>query len=667
MIYVNAAGSDLYDLLPARNMDSLEAAFACASRGEAVLSPARKYPAIKTYGKISEKLLSAAKEKKIRVYLEYCISCDGIEFEPPEQPEYFRVAVLSDFFGLALPEGRILMQHGMWCRRTNRTGKVLLAAARIAGYRNAIYGIPEQDRIPLLFFHPDFDNILIGATGLSHFVKGRFAPAEEWRLIWNGILNWLGVKQSLNSWQKTVCTSFPEHTSLPEDQELHAFRRSLKWIQKNILGNEMQVFEGFNSSIDEQGNQKISTRPRGDCTGEITPVLAYGWKLDHDPAAKKSCETVMNRLFSTPGLCCLDSQNPCYGMLKFYENLDVFYGDDNCRAAIGCLLASEWLGSDAWDRTILRCLLSVLRTTGTKGFRQTRLEWPASFQNGKNWDFYHNEPLENLRPHSQGWMWAAFLLAWKASGHQEFLDKARTGIANLMKKFPDQITWTNGFSQEIARMLLPLALLVQAQDTPLHRSFLEKAWTETEPLLESCGAMREIMGNTEHALYPAPLTNAAYGTSEAPLIQQNGDPCCDLLYTTNFAFAGLHEAALATGNRKYADAATKMADFLVRIQTKSQIHPELDGTWFRGFDWTLWDYWGSSADIGWGAWCIESGWTNSWIATTLALHTSGTGLYQSVTQNRFSHILPELLTEMNQKHPLPNILNTIQVHVPGAE
>ena len=39
--------------------------------------------------------------------------------------------------------------------------------------------------------------------------------------------------------------------------------------------------------------------------------------------------------------------------------------------------------------------------------------------------------------------------------------------------------------------------------------------------------------------------NENYGTFEAPLNQENSDPVSDMLYTTNFAIIGLHEAAAA--------------------------------------------------------------------------------------------------------------------------
>ena len=47
----------------------------------------------------------------------------------------------------------------------------------------------------------------------------------------------------------------------------------------------------------------------------------------------------------------------------------------------------------------------------------------------------------------------------------------------------------------------------------------------------------------------------------------------DLLYTCNFAFLGLHEAAAVTGDVRYQRMEDKLADFLLRIQVHSETHP----------------------------------------------------------------------------------------------
>ena len=51
------------------------------------------------------------------------------------------------------------------------------------------------------------------------------------------------------------------------------------------------------------------------------------------------------------------------------------------------------------------------------------------------------------------------------------------------------------------------------------------------------------------------------------------------------------------------------------------------GGWFRAFDFGRWEHWGCNADHGWGAWAIESGWTQGWITSVLALRQMDTSLW----------------------------------------
>jgi hypothetical protein len=215
-----------------------------------------------------------------------------------------------------------------------------------------------------------------------------------------------------------------------------------------------------------------------------------------------------------------------------------------------------------------------------------------------------------------------------------------------MEAYPDHWRWTNGLAQELARMLLPLSFLVQIQDTQEHRSWLLRTAGELLALMQPCGAIRELLGPAEQGAYGPPATNDAYGTAEAPLVQRNGDPACDLLYTTNYAFLGLHEAARATSDPALRDSADRLAEFLCRIQVRSLDQPYLDGAWMRSFDYELWEYWGSSADLGWGAWSVETGWTNTWIATVLAMRLMGSTLLDMSPAERLGRLYPRLRAEM---------------------
>ena len=161
-----------------------------------------------------------------------------------------------------------------------------------------------------------------------------------------------------------------------------------------------------------------------------------------------------------------------------------------------------------------------------------------------------------------------------------------------------------------------------------------------------CGAVLDMFGDVSKGTYPPPQSNEAYGTTEASLVQNNGDPATDLLYTTNWAFLGLHEAADATGDPELKRAEDKLAEFLCRIQIKSDSHPNLDGAWMRSFDFDKWEYFGSSADRDWGAWCVETGWTNAWIASVLYLRKLNRPLMTDEAKENFQKIAPDIIKEM---------------------
>lgn len=86
-------------------------------------------------------------------------------------------------------------------------------------------------------------------------------------------------------------------------------------------------------------------------------------------------------------------------------------------------------------------------------------------------------------------------------------------------------------------------------------------------------------------------------------------------------------AAAPKESAVYANAENQLAQFLCRIQVRSEVRPELDGAWFRAFDFRRWEHWASNADAGWGAWCVETGWTQGWIVAVLALRELNTSLW----------------------------------------
>lgn len=646
--------------------------------GGAVLVLADGYPDAPT--PVDDAFFAAVREKNLRAYVEYPSGVPGLTLGEPQTTQYERCVVTTEFFAPDLKLMQTLLVSG--CRFLPvEAASPHLVAARVAGFDTAVYGLPEQAH-PLLFTHGD--DMLVATTKLSHFITGRYAPQKAWGAVWGQLLAWLMRTDAPPplKWTPTVRPAYSADEPLPETAEREAFDRGLQWYAKarmlfnpawlgddGLPGHDGAVMaappadmpagdgshgalEGFSSTIERDGSQPVRWVMRTDCMSETAMALAFGARLG-DIAKGESAAKLGDFIYFTSEAAKGvrgDPANPCYGLIGWdiNQSLGVFYGDDNARVMLSSLATAALLDVDRWDERLLRCLMANLRTTGALGFRGGRIDAGPLQQNG--WRHYFDAETVNCSPHYEAYLWACMLWAYQETGLPLFLERPRNAIRMTMEAYPDAWRWTNGIQQERARLLLPLAWLVRVDDTEQHRAWLRRI---AEGMIEDqapCGAIREELGPEGNGAYAPPASNADYGLNEATLIQQNGDPVADLLYTTNFAFLGLHEATAATGDPYYRAAEDRLAAFLCRIQVRSDAHPELDGAWFRAFDFERWDYWGSNADAGWGAWSIESGWTCGWINAVLAMRAMNTSLWDLTQPVDLSRHL-----EMTRADMLPDI------------
>lgn len=95
----------------------------------------------------------------------------------------------------------------------------------------------------------------------------------------------------------------------------------------------------------------------------------------------------------------------------------------------------------------------------------------------------------------------------------------------------------------------------------------------------------------------------------------------------NEAYAAMAKVGNTELAEKYLNYTTTASDYLVRIQQVSSRSPQYNGVWFRGFDYEKWETYGSDGDAGWGIWCAETGWCQSWISATLSLQCMSTNIW----------------------------------------
>lgn len=640
-------------------------------RGDAVIITAPGYPLSRTV--LTQTVLNIAKKKKLRLYIEYPNFFPNIEV-PPETLKGVleRGVVSSDFFGKSLPEMSLLGLNGVHLipiKTSQISHKPLLNFAKVAGFDHAVYGLSDTDVYPLLFQQ---NNTLIATTCLSNFNTARFAPVDSWKKVWTKIIEWMtGEENIILQWQPDPCPTYNRNCILPFSAETKAVKRSAEWLfnarffvhpvwwertrrlqdvdpptapkvssDEPVGDGSLGIIEGHMSVIDYDGSQQYRYTLRPDEQGEAIFLLASAGDLLNNEKYFHTAEKLMDYVFYVSPFrqgMRNDPKSSSYGCLSFA------YGDccrktyySSATTIIGMLGASALMNNQRWNRLLVETVLSTFRTTGKQGFRGGCCDDKIGAMQEddlkeKGWQYYFNRDIINPHPHFEAWPWACYLWMYHHTGYRPFLEKTKNAIRLTMEAYPDGWKWTNGIQQERARMLLPLAWLVRVEDTPQHREWLDCIVQEIISNQHSTGAIREELGNGVSGFFGKTRSNADYGKHEAPLIAENGDPVADMLYTNNFAFFGLNEAAHATGNPQYYEATRKLSDFLLRIQVKSTKHKDLDGAWFRAFDYNRWDYWASNADVGWGAWSTLAGWSQTWITVTLALREKQTNFWD-ITQ-----------------------------------
>jgi hypothetical protein len=657
--------------------DQAADAFEHAQPNSAVLILADHYPNETTRLEPDEWTL--AQSKQLQLYIEFPGPMPGLEVATPRDTAWERGIVSSDAFGSALPKLRILAIHD--CHFTPLTAtNTWIMVGRVAGFDTAVYGLPK-DAFPILADFPE-KKLLVATTKLSGFVTGRYAPYRDWETIWQTILAKLDPKANAHklAWEPTVAPAFGPNEKLPRRFEKQAFEAFANWIPKSRLlvssdrkaivekelaanhemievpgpeapigDGSLGIQEGYASGIRYDGSQLQRLPLRADCNTESAMVLALDYSLNGTKASRNIAGNLLNYVYFNSDMCGgvrADPKSGAFGLIGWGAISPVWlvanYGDDNANAMLSTMAAAACLKKDRWDEMLLRGLLANLRTTGKSGFRGDRIDNPALEQQG--WKAFHDSATINFSPHFESYLWACNLWAYHQTGFTPFLEKTRTAIAMTMLSYPD--AWRLKDNVERAHMLLCLSWLVRVDDNPQHRVWLKQVAKDLLAHQSASGAIHEWLGGTGGGHYQIPQSNEAYGTGETPLIQQNGDPASDQLYTTGFALLGLHEAVGATGDKELKQAEDQLAEFLCRIQIRSQRIQYLNGAWFRAFDDKRWEFWSSSADAGWGAWSVEAGWGQSWIATTLALRQKKTTFWELTSSSKIKNKLQKVKADM---------------------
>ena len=661
VVYVNcpSGNNDLVGLLrkegfKVKEYDSAARTLEAAGKGSAVLLLGSQYP--ERVAHLSSGDLELIDSKGLKVFAEFA----AVKEEEPELKEIdLERVVVTRRLGEGLSPMDLLTVNKAVFYEAEAEDPIMVLA-RVAGFDDAVFGLEDTPFSPLVFKLDD--NLWISTSKLSDFARQRLMPEKRWKLFWEAVLtDMTGRKTRFSHWPTMISPAYSQTAALPASARVQAVKKGVEWFFNGHflvhpswkeswlmkyqgdglmpVGPELPadapdgdgslgVLEGHCSAIYKDGRQAYRYWLRDDVQGESSMAFAIAGDLLGIPSWKDISERLSDYSFKEfrdgPRN---DPDSPTFGLLSWaYTHKWVYYGDDNARSILGTILAGKVLGTDKWDGKIAEAIEANYLTTGKNGFRGPRLHEQDIQNNGL--DYYSQRDIVNPHPHFESWLWACYLWQYVNTGDRKYLDLAEKGITLTMEAYPDSWRWTNGIQQERARMILPLAWLYRVSPTEEHRAWLDRVAGDIAANQVECGAIREELGDPAKGQYGSQKSNADYGRTEAPLIFANGDPVADMLYTSNFAFFGLNEAARATDDPKIKKMADSLGKFLIRIQARSDEYKSVDGAWFRAFNYRNWDYWASNADAGWGAQSTLTGWIQSWIVTTLALMEKDTSYWE---------------------------------------
>ena len=628
---------------------------------------------------ISQEDESLIEAKSLRVLVEFPQRIGTTDSSKSDTLNLERI-VVCDSINTELPFMSLLSFNRCILKETSDSiNHPILVAAKVAGFDKAVYGLKDTETRPVLYYRTP--HLLVSTTCISHFASDRYMPEQKIKSLYEYIFRWLLSKNTVtfSSWITYITPSYTPSDVLPENAGYESIKKGIEWFYNGhfLVNSEWKqnwvdkymgdgtmpigpsipdqfqngdgslgVLEGHMSEIRYDGSQLYRYWMRADVQGEASYAFAAaGDLLENNEYSKVATNLIDYSFKEYRDSERNDPASPSYGLLGWaYTHKGTYYGDDNARFLLGVIASSALLNDTEWDKKIAEGLIGNFRTTGINGFRGGSL-LDTDIQK-RGWKSFYDNNTVNLHAHFEAWNWACYLWLYNQTQYEPLLERSKKALSMMMASYPEQWSWTNGIQQERARMILPLAWLYRVEPTEEHLKWLHYMTNELLKNQVTCGGIREELGDESKSSFGHSPSNEAYGSTEASLIFDNGDPVADMLYTTNFAFVGLCEAAKATNDSTYVKAVNQMRDFLIRIQVKSDKFRNVDGAWFRAFNYQDWNYWAANADAGWGAWSTLTGWIQSWIVGTQFLMEKNTSLWELSNRKDISKTANKVIEEM---------------------
>lgn len=500
--------------------------------------------------------------------------------------------------------------------------------------------LPEVQRNHVALFY-ETPHLLQCAFRLCYVFAARFGPRAAWRAVLMEIVRFLGASISAH-----VIDARMNHVYSFSGVQTHqqCLARACAWFENAGMlvfygGEPRAVLEGVTAVISPMGAQKKAYQHRLDSIGET--ALMYYLKGRNEKDARALAYS--NALFATVREMQIMGgihKGAVRGSLGWWGNAS--YHDDTARGFLLPLTVRALLSRDKGDTAQIDLALEyLLKSTGKDGLRVNQVNRidnktdsvraARMVKNGSKWrnSGFYDTTLEDLRStsaespsaHYNAFYMAALLLGYHLTQKEAYLHAGVHGLTALMHFYPDTAR-EHSQTQEMIRLLMPLAVLYMTTKDELHKKWLYQVLDDLQQCSPIPGAYIE-----HDEGYTASCSRSA--TGECSVFSHNGDPICDFLYSMNWLPSGLFAAWRATGDEVLGRRYREALDFVASVQLRS---PDklLDGAWARGIDIERREVYGVNNDREWSVWTLEAGWTVAELAIGFLLEGLVHGVFTPI-------------------------------------
>lgn len=449
------------------------------------------------------------------------------------------------------------------------------------------------------------ENVMMTSFRLANFNKARFAPRKRWQNVISYICEWLTGSKPKKFPESVVNYGVKEEIT---DENFEYYRRNaveqnLRWLEHNLVDNgKGGIRSGISHEIDPNGKISYLGGVRTDDCGSAAGVFRIYGKITGNEHYEQIASDIDSYVYGP-----MQIRGGMFdGMIRWSEDAwGVCYQDDVARAIMPALFACKFMKRKELYPNIRSALDFLVRTTAKDGLRNARLD-RCGYVDEKSLLALAEAEHGLACAHYNAYYSAVLLLAYLCEGDEKYLETGRKGLETIMVHYPDTVR-EQSETEEMCRLILPLAILYEATGEEKHREMLYRVTRDLYGHHHPSGGYCEWDTG-----YKASCSRESNG--ECSILSNNGDPVADMLYSTNWLPLAFSYAYYVTKDEWFNELWKDVVKFCIRTQLVTD-SIENNGIWCRAFDMDLGEAYASPHDVGWATYSSELGWTSCQILT----------------------------------------------------